>query len=115
MTADSPCGRVTFASEPLAENVTDQMFRFSETMGFWGTHVVADGLNIWVMNLEGAVMWTDPVVHRKEEGVMIGILLLAVDVHEAGHLHTVRSGKDIRCFEVEVLGIEVVGPLEVAY
>lgn len=51
---------------------------------------------------------------REEEGVMIYPLLLSVDMHKSGHVGIIGSRENIRCFQVEVLGEEVEGALEVA-
>ena len=59
-------------------------------------------------------MRTLSLVHRKEEGVMIGELFVAVDMHESGDFHAIRGGKDIRCLQIEKLGVEIIGLLVVA-
>lgn len=78
------------------------------------TYVVTDGLDVWVVHLERAVVGTSALrVLREEEGVVVYPLFLAVDVHEPCNFLTIRRCEEVSSLEVEVLGVEVVRLLEI--
>ena len=76
---------------------------------------MANGLDIRVVDLKRAVVRADVQrVLREEKGMVVHPLLFPVDVHKARDASAVGRGEDVRRFEVEVLCVEVVGPLKVA-
>lgn len=74
---------------------------------------MTDRLNVRVMYLERTVVWTCSLIHGEEHGMVIGIFLFSVNVHEAGHIHPVGRCEDIGSFQIEVFSVEVEGPLVV--
>lgn len=78
--------------------------------------MVANSLNIGVLNLEGAVVGASPdVVHLEEERVVVDILLAAVDTAEGSNLLPCVVGEEVTGNDVEVLRKEVIRALEVGH
>lgn len=74
---------------------------------------MSDGLDVWVVDLERAVMYAGLLrVLGEEEGVVIHPFFLPVYVHESSNRHTIWGRQQICGLEVEVFGIKTIGGLK---
>jgi hypothetical protein len=85
VTTYAPRRGIPFAFEPLSACVSKRLLRYGSVTNKLA-YVMSNSLNIWIMHLKRAMVWSSFLaVHREKEGMMIYPFLLSVDVHECGY------------------------------
>ena len=104
MPSDSPGWCIPFALQPLS----------SQRRTSLQAYLVSDRLNICILHLERAVMWSSARVDGKEDGMMVDVVFSTIHMEEPSDRRTIWGSENVAGYEIEILRPKVIGPVVIA-